>query len=455
MQIDIQKNALIAIDKLKQNGFEAYAVGGCVRDSIIGMTPYDWDICTNALPEETLRVFADFKVIETGLKHGTITVVINSTHLEITTFRIDSEYLDKRRPEKVSFVTDIKDDLSRRDFTMNAIAYNQNGLVDSFCGLQDIENKIIRCVGNPDKRFNEDALRIMRAIRFSSQLGFEIEDNTKKSIFKNKNLLCEISVERIFIELKKLLLGEKVYEVLHEYREIIAVIIPEIRPCFDLNQLTPHHCYDVYEHIIKSVSFVKKDEDLRLVMLMHDIEKPKCMVIDENGRGHFHGHQLPSADTARKILNRLKAPTAQKNLIVELIYEHDNRFLPCKKSVLRFLNKHNVDFLYKQIEVRRADTLAQNEYNREEKIKLINDTLEIANQVVAEQSCFSIKDLKINGDDLQQLGVAQGKIIGEILSELLFKVMNGEVENIDEILMKEAEKIISKKGECFEKQSKK
>ncbi len=446
MQIDIEKNAQLAIETLQKNGFEAYAVGGCVRDSIIGETPYDWDICTNALPEDTLRVFANFKVIKTGLKHGTVTVVIKSTHLEITTFRVEGEYLDKRRPEKVIFVPNIEDDLARRDFTMNAIAYNQNSLVDCFGGLQDVSNKIIRCVGNPNKRFNEDALRIMRAIRFSSQLGFEIDENTKKSIFKNKNLLSEISVERIFVELKKLLLGENVYEVLHEYREIIAVIIPEFIPSFDFNQRTPHHCYDVYEHIIKSVSIVKKDEDLRLVMFLHDIEKPHCMVIDENGRGHFHGHQLPSADTARKVLNRLKAPTTQKNLIVELIYEHDNRFTPCKKSVLRFLNKHNVDFLYKQIEVRRADTLSQSEYHREEKIALINNTLEIANQVVSEQSCFSIKDLKINGDDLQNLGIAQGKIIGEILSELLFKVMNGEIENTNNILMTEAKTIISKKG---------
>lgn len=436
-------NALVAVNALIQNGFKAYAVGGCIRDILLSKTPHDWDICTDAQPEDILRVFADYKVITTGIKHGTVCVIINRLPLEITTFRSDGIYLDSRHPVDVVFEKDIKNDLARRDFTVNALAYNDvDGLVDCFNGVDDLKAKIIRCVGDADKRFNEDALRILRAIRFSSQLSFDIEGETQKSIFKNKELLLNISHERIRDELLKLLMGDNVTQVLLKYRDIIGVIIPELIPCFDFNQHTKHHCYDVYEHIAISVSKVPKDGILRMTMLLHDVEKPSCCRFDENGCGHFKGHPQKGAVTAEKILSRLKFSNTDKDRIVSLINEHDNRFPPEKKSVLRFLSHHDEEFLSQQLIIRRADTLSQSLYKREGKLKLLTDTEKIVENILKEKDCFKLSDLTINGNDLISLGCTKGTQIGEILNTLLDMVIDSSVENNHATLLETAKKMI-------------
>ena len=291
--MQISSKAKIVINALADAGFSAYVVGGCVRDYFLGNQTSDTDITTSAKPCELEKILADknIKVVETGLKHGTVTAVIDKTPLEITTFRADGEYRDSRHPQSVEFVEDIEQDLKRRDFTVNAMAYNdERGLVDLFGGREDIENRIIRTVGEPDARFKEDALRIMRALRFSSVLGFEIEEKTKKSIFDNMYLLENISAERIFSELSKLLCGKNVLNVLNEFRQVIGVIIPQLIPSFNCAQNTPWHTYTVYEHIIHSVDFAPCDPVIRLTMLLHDIGKPSVKLTDENGRDHFKTH---------------------------------------------------------------------------------------------------------------------------------------------------------------------
>lgn len=443
MILKIDSSAEKAINMLQNSGFKAYAVGGCIRDIIMGKIPHDYDICTSAKPKQIEKVFEEYKVIETGINHGTVTVILDSKPFEITTFRVDGDYSDNRHPEKVEFVTDIKDDLSRRDFTINSMAYcEKDGLKDFFNGTEDIEKKLIRCVGEPDKRFNEDALRILRALRFSSELSFEIEEKTSKSIIKNKELLINISAERIAIELNKLLLGDNVFSVLQKYRDVIAVIIPEFKATFDFKQFTKHHCYSVYDHIIKSVEQAPKDNVLRLTMFLHDIAKPQCFVKDNIDGGHFKGHQLPSAEMAYTILKRLKYDSATINEVIELIKEHDNRYPPEKKAVKRFLSKHNEDFFEKQLIIRRADTLAQSYYMRQQKLEVLDKTYEIGREIIRQNECFKISKLAINGDDLKKAGVKEGKEIGEILNKLLSMVISDEIRNDKTILLEKVKEII-------------
>jgi len=443
VKINIPNSALTALNLLKINGFDGYIVGGCVRDSLLKKIPQDWDICTNALPFEIIKTFSEFKVIETGLKHGTVTVIIEKAPLEITTFRVDGEYSDSRHPDEVSFVSNIKDDLSRRDFAVNAMAYSdKTGIIDYFGGRNDLENKQIKCVGEPDVRFKEDSLRILRAIRFSSTLGFEIEAETSNSIFKNKELLNNISVERIAVELNKLLLGVNVYKVLEKYRDIIAVFIPEMRATFDFEQHNKHHSLTVYNHIIKSVEAVPADLILRLAMLFHDIGKPQCFTLDTTDTGHFKGHQKPSAMMAEVILKRLKYDNDTIKLVTSLILEHDNRYPPNSHAVKRFMQKYDYDFLKLQTKVRRADCTAQSMYLRADKLKEIDDIEEVAKEIVKENECFKLENLAINGDDLIALGIPKGKEIGEVLSKILSLVIDAEIKNEKQVLMEKVKELI-------------
>lgn len=433
--IKIPENALTALDILENAGFEAWCVGGCVRDSLMGRTPHDWDICTNASPEEMLGVFSSMHTIPTGLKHGTITVIISGEQIEITTYRTDGDYKDHRRPEQVVFVRDIKSDLERRDFTINAMCLNKKGeLLDIFGGEEDIRSGMIRCVGDPYKRFDEDALRILRAVRFAAKTGFSIEPQTAKAAFEMKGLLDKISAERIYSELKQLLVSPFAEKTLIEYREIIAQIIPEIKPCFDFEQNNPHHFLDVWEHIARSVGLIDPDPTLRTVMLLHDIAKPEMFSSDENGTAHFKGHPKKSAELADVILRRMKSDTESRIRICSLISEHDNWIKANKKSVKKFLSKHGYDFFYDYMKVRRADTLAQSMYKREEKIAELDELLELAEIVKEENSCLKISDLKINGSDLLSLGLC-GKEIGRTLDSLLSMVIEENIENDRELLL--------------------
>ena len=301
MVIKLPKSVELILSKLNNCGYEAYIVGGCVRDSIIGTTPHDWDICTSALPEQVMEVFEGYKIIPTGLKHGTVTIIIDDAQYEVTTYRIDGKYEDNRHPKEVSFTSDLKEDLSRRDFTINAMAYNPSiGLVDYFGGKKDIRKKLIKCVGNPDERFNEDALRIMRTLRFASTYGFVITEETSSAVHCNVALLNNIAKERINTELCKLLCGEGVLEILLNYNDVISTIIPELKPCIGFNQNNRYHQYTVYDHIAHAVSnYTGEDMVVKVALLLHDIGKPTCYTEDENG-GHFHGHGVPSSEIAKE-----------------------------------------------------------------------------------------------------------------------------------------------------------
>lgn len=419
-----------AIDYLKTAGFEAYAVGGCVRDSLLGKEPFDWDLCTSAEPSAICEVFKDFNVIKTGLRHGTVTVRIEHNSVEITTFRTDGEYLDHRRPQKVMFVKNLKEDLSRRDFTINALCYNDScGVIDLFDGKNDLENKIIRCVGDADKRFEEDALRILRALRFSSCLGFEIEKKTSEAIFKKMHLLKEISSERIRVELLKMLCGKDVEKVLLKYRDVLAVIIPEIKKTFDFKQNNPHHIYDVYTHIVKATACVKGDENLKMVMLLHDIAKPDTVSVDQNGLYHFKMHPTLSCEQARGILNRLRFDNKSKEKILNHIYEHDNRFPAVRKSVRKFIAKYDYDFFFEHLEIRLADTLAQSDYSREGNLYDLSEKKRIAHELLSENAQLSLKNLEIDGGILMAEGYPEGKILGVILRDCFEAVVCENIKN--------------------------
>ena len=442
--IKINENAKIALSILKENGHEAFIAGGCVRDCLLNKIPHDFDITTKALPNETLEIFVSkgFRVIETGLKHGTVTVIINKEQIEITTFRTDGDYKDGRHPESVSFTKNIEEDLKRRDFTINAMAYNEEkGIVDISGGMFDLEKGIIRCVGNPYDRFNEDALRILRALRFSSTYGFLIDEETKKAAIDLKSNIKFLSSERILVELKKLLLGKDAFRVLNEYKEIIFEVIPELKKCDGFDQKNYHHIYDVYTHIIHSVENSPLDEEIRMAALLHDIGKPKTFSIDSNGVGHFYGHSEASLEIAEKVLTRLKVDNKFKKNVLLLIKYHDPVIAPSKKIVRRWMTKLDSDgsgiLLKKLLLLKRADNLSQDP-SVFERVKVYDEIGILIDEILNEESCLTLKSLKISGDDLINLGISQGKTIGIILNKLLKLVMNEEIENNYDALKEKA-----------------
>ena len=440
MKIKIPYPAEKIIDILEASGFEAYCVGGCVRDSLMGKEPADWDICTSCKPEKLKEIFCDCKIIETGLKHGTVTVVIDSMQIEITTFRKDLNYCDHRHPESVEFVISLKEDLSRRDFTVNSLAYNNKlGLIDYFGGVNDIENKIIRCVGEPYTRFDEDALRILRALRFASTLKFKIDAKTKSALYKKADLLSFVSKERIRDELLKLLTGDNVLPVLLEYKEIIFSIIPELKKCDLTPQNTPHHCYNVYEHTAHSVSNIEPSPHLRMTMLLHDIGKPSTLKTDKQGISHFKTHPYVGKQMAERILRCLRFSNKDISYICRLIEQHDNRFPANERTVKKFISKYGKDFFKDYIKIRKADTLAQSDYKREEKLKTISEIKNIGDKVIKSDVPLNLKDLEINGNDLIEMGFADDAI-GKTLNEILTLVLENKLENTKSELMNFARK---------------
>ncbi len=436
MKIKVPSYVNKVIGLLELAGFEAYIVGGCVRDQLLGAEPNDYDVCTNARPEQVIEALSGLHVIETGIKHGTVTAMVEHKPVEITTFRNDGEYEDHRHPKQVTFSKTLKEDLSRRDFTVNAMAYSdRTGLVDMFGGQGDLRNRIIRCVGEPDKRFDEDALRILRAMRFSSVLDFEIEDETAAAVMRNRRLLEKISAERIMQELQKLLCGDRAVDVLLGFSEVMCVIIPELAPCVGFRQNNPHHCYTVYEHLCRSVGNIRKDPALRLTMLLHDIEKPACKTTDENGIDHFKGHPVKSAETADLILRRLKLDNASRERITELIRNHDNRIACKKKTVKKYISKHDMGFFEDYLDVRYADTMAQSNFRIEQKLDELEMFHDIYDEIVAERPVLSVRQLDIDGRDLMAEGY-KGRTIGEALSLALDAV-------IDEVCVNEKKELLS------------
>ncbi|MGN0602165.1 MAG: CCA tRNA nucleotidyltransferase [Oscillospiraceae bacterium] len=435
MNIIIPHYTRIAMEILNKNGFRAYAVGGCIRDSLLGKAPHDWDICTDCLPEKMKEIFSGFRTIDTGIRHGTVTVMIENELVEITTFRSDGEYENHRKPAQVEFVGNLEQDLMRRDFTVNAMCCDIDGKIyDYYGGREDLKNHMIRCVGETEERFEEDALRILRGLRFASVLGFQIEADTRKAIYEKKRLLKHISAERIRDELTKLICGKSAERILNEYRDIIGVIIPEIIPCFDFEQNNPHHCYTVWEHIAKSVSYVRPGVIIRTAMLLHDIGKPQAATRDENGISHFKKHQYISAEMARDILKRLKFDNRSIDYIHDLIWEHDNRIPPQVSSVKRFVSKYGFQFVFDYLELRRGDTYAQSEYKRKEKLRELDEIASIAIELMEQDACLKISDLAVDGNDLIKLGL-EGKVIGEWLQRLLELVIDDKLCNVKQNLL--------------------
>ena len=442
--MDMPKNVDTAINLLQSAGFEAYAVGGCVRDSLLGKTPNDWDITTSAKPEDMKSVFADFHCIDTGIKHGTVTVVIDGEPLEITTFRLDGEYEDNRHPKSVTFTSDLGADLGRRDFTVNAMAYSKKtGTVDLFGGQNDLKNKIIRCVGDPDRRFNEDALRILRALRFASALDFEIEEKTAQSLLKNCALLENISEERIAKELLKLVCGKGAKRILTDFDPVLFEILPELQPMYKNSHDNPHHCYDIYEHTLIAVESIDPEPTLRFAMLLHDCGKPAVKKFDENGVAHFYGHQRISAEISAQILARLKVSNKFRDEILFLVSNHDRwELYENTEKMPRYLSKFGLDGVLKLLKVMRADVLAQSPEYRY-RLDQIADAEEIAKNLAAQKPCLSLRELQINGRTLMDIGIPQGRKLGAVLAQLLDEVIDGVTKNTQEALTTRAREIYS------------
>ena len=418
-----------AINLLKNAGFSAYAVGGCVRDTFLKKAPYDWDITTSARPDEMKTVFKDFKCFDAGIKHGTLSVVTDGHILEITTMRIDGGYSDGRHPDSVSFTSDIETDLSRRDFTVNAMAYSPyDGFADPFGGREDLKNSIIRCVGEPDRRFNEDALRIIRGLRFASVLGFEIEKNTAESIIKNRALLGGIAKERIRAELLKLLCGKDVRRILMDFAPVFFEIIPELEPMYKFPQNTPYHIYDVWEHTAAAVEAVDSDPILRMTMLLHDLGKPEKLTVDPDGTAHFKKHQEVSYQKSLIILNRLRFSKTEQEEISAIIRYHDLRPKGDKTEIKLIASEITPQLFKRLFPIFRADAMAQNPLNLPQKLKELDKSEKELDNAVQNGECMSIGELEINGDNLKNIGFC-GKEIGTMLSLLLKKVIVGEVKN--------------------------
>ena len=433
------------MDALSHNGFEVYAVGGCVRDSLLLKEPHDFDLTTSANPQQMKEVFCDFTVIETGISHGTLTVRSGGQNVEVTTFRTDGKYTDHRRPDSVSFTASLKEDLSRRDFTVNALAYNdERGLVDLFGGQGDLEKGVIRCVGEPDRRFEEDALRILRALRFSARLGFSIEPKTAESMIKKCKLLKSISAERILSELSGILCGkgQTVTELLLQFRDVFATVLPELSPCFDFDQKNPYHNYDVYTHIAYTVGYTAPKRETRFAALLHDIGKPSTFFTDEKGVGHFYGHPKVSADMAKTALKRLKADNRLCNAVDTLVFYHDNDISEKKTAVKKMLIKVGEEDFFSLCDLKKADRLAHSKGHRD--ISDIEAVEGMAREILRENECLSKARLKISGRDLIAMGQKPGKRIGEILDEIFESVVNGTTKNDREDLLTLAKSIIEK-----------
>lgn len=435
--IFIGEKAESLLNMLNKAGYKAYVVGGCVRDMLMGKKCDDIDITTSATPKQCEEVLIknSVKYIETGLKHGTVTAVIDGETFEITTFRTEGGYADSRHPDSVTFVSDVREDLARRDFTINAMAYNhEDGIVDPYCGQEDIKRKMIRAVGDPYRRFDEDALRIMRGVRFASVLGFTLDEKTKEAALANRENLSRISGERIYSELKKLLLGDFVFEALTEYKDIVAAVIEPLKDTFDCVQYTPWHIYDVYTHIAKSVELAPKDSDIRLVMLLHDIGKPFCKTTDCNMVDHFYGHPAISRELAEKVLKKLKVSRSTFERVSLLIELHDCHIHANEPSIGHWLSHIGKERTFDLIDVKIADLAAHNLEKTESEIEELNETKEMLRSMIERGVPQSVNDLAVNGRDLMDAGFS-GKEIGEAQDWLLSKVYEG-VPNEKERLLK-------------------
>lgn len=442
IQIQLPEKVQFIISRLEQAGYEAYAVGGCVRDSLLGRQPHDWDVTTSAKPMQVKEAFRH--TIDTGIQHGTVTVMLDHEGFEVTTYRIDGEYEDSRHPKEVTFTVNLVEDLKRRDFTINAMAYNdRSGIVDAFGGVEDLDYGIIRCVGEAAERFGEDALRILRAVRFSAQLGFTIADGTKAAAKALAPNLNHISAERIQAELVKLLVSAHPDYMRDAYAlGITKAVLPELDAAFATQQNHPHHMYNVGEHLMQCLLHTRADKSLRLAALLHDIGKPQTRTTDADGTDHFHGHVEVSERMAAAILKRLKFDNDTITKVQKYVKYHDYNAEPSAKAVRRAINKIGAEYFPQILELRRADTLAQSAYQQAEKLERIDAIARLYDEIMEQQQCVSLKTLEITGNDLIALGVPKGKRIGAILAELLDDVLQNPENNTHDYLMEETKKLI-------------
>lgn len=435
LEIEIPQGAAWVLEQLRDAGYEAYVVGGCVRDSLLHRMPDDWDITTSAKPEDTKRIFR--RTVDTGIQHGTVTVMVDRTGYEVTTYRIDGEYADGRHPEHVTFTASLLEDLKRRDFTINAMAYSPaEGLVDEFDGIGDINRRVIRAVGDPVQRFTEDALRMMRAIRFSAQLDYRIDEDTREGIRLLAPNLQKVSAERIRVELEKLLLSEHPEELKEAYElGLLRQFLPELSECMECGQNNPHHCLSVGDHILCAVKAARRDKVLRLALLLHDIAKPQVKTTDENGIDHFHGHAARSAALADRILRDLKYDNQTREAAVRLITWHDRNLGDSLPEIRKSISELGEEWFLPLLEVKTSDVEAQSDYQRDEKLGKIEYWRNAFEEIRCAGDCLSLKDLAVSGKDLIAAGAAPGKEIGRILHEMLEEVLREPAHNTREYLL--------------------
>lgn len=438
------QNVLYILNVMKDNGFEAYAVGGCVRDAVLDRVPKDWDIAVNAAPAEVKKLFD--RTLDTGIKHGTVTVMLGEEAYEVTAFRIDGIYEDGRHPSSVEFTGNLEDDLRRRDFTINSMAWNPGrGLVDPFGGMSDIRARCIRAVGNPDERFCEDALRMLRAVRFAARLGFEIEAGTLEDIRKNSRLILNVSSERIREELSGILTSEEPGKLtLLRDTGIMGLILPELEVCFNVPQNNPHHVYNVGEHSIRAAAAIEGDRCLRWTMLLHDTGKALTRTTDGDGVDHFYGHPDKSVMIAEKILERLRFDNKSIDRILRLIRFHDMDIIPQPKAVAKAVSTVGGDLFEDLLKVKRADITAQNPADADEGIGYLDRIENIYKELLEDNSCLRLRDLAVNGRDLIGLGFREGREIGEALHFLFEKVIEDPSLNDKAVLMRIAGDILTK-----------
>lgn len=430
-----------AFKQLESCGFCGYLVGGCVRDYLLNTPPTDFDMTTDATPAEIIACFAGCRVVETGIRHGTVTVVIEEMAIEITTHRIEGEYSDSRHPDAVTFTRNLADDLARRDFTINAMAYHpQKGLIDLYGGAADLKKKIIRGVGDPHQRMAEDALRMLRGLRFGAVLGFALEAETGTAIRQNCGQLRHISAERIATELNKLICGKNAKAIILEETAVLGVVIPELLPAKNFDQMNPHHCYDVLTHTAVAMETLAPVPRLRWAMLFHDLGKPQTFTRDDAGVGHFKGHSKVSEAMARQRLTDLRISKNTVDQVCLLVKYHDTLIEADKTSVKRWLNRLTEPLFRDLIAIKRGDNLAQApEYHG--RLASLERLAALLDQVIAEKACFSLKDLAINGNDLIGLGIENGAEIGWILKQLLEGVIEETFQNEKDILIKKAKEM--------------
>ncbi|MGN0037766.1 MAG: CCA tRNA nucleotidyltransferase [Coriobacteriales bacterium] len=445
MEITVPHNALRVLELLEGAGYASYVVGGCVRDALMGRAPNDWDICTAALPAQVKELCAPagFATFDTGIQHGTVTVHADHEPFEVTTFRSDGSYSDGRHPDQVSFLPSVEGDLLRRDFTVNAMAYSpRRGLVDVTGGREDLRAGVLRCVGSPHQRFAEDGLRILRALRFASTLGFELEPATAAALHEDRALLGPVAMERVSAEFMKLICGPGAVEVLLEYRDVVGTFLPQVEPMFGFEQRSKYHVYDVWEHCVRSCGIIEPQPVLRLAALIHDIGKPGCFFTDEDGCGHFYGHPEAGEPLAREVCHRLRLPNAVTSEVCTLVLNHDRPLPLTPKAMRRRLAKLGEPLCRRLFQLVEADMRTHSQVNMAENLEHLAQSRQLMEEVLQTMEVFSPRDLAVNGRDLIELGFEPGPRLGEAKDALFSLVVDGVLPNSRRELLERAAQLL-------------